>query len=261
MQKKQFYQPEFIEAFLKAQLSEADSAEMQSLINADSALKEEVDFQRIMIKTIQENRKKELKSLLQRTPVPSPTLYDRLLIHKNWWFGVAGGALLLATGFYFGKDLVFTEKISQKEIAQRTMVKPREEELRVENSVDYEPKAETARKSGETELVVPKKDLPKEQKNTSELVKSKKEVKPLKNQFKKEVYYQYDGGGVLQIFEDIKYELVEMEIENQKKVFLWLNDDFYELSPTGETPQKLFERKITDEQLIQKLKEKRVSQK
>lgn len=258
MQKKQFYQPEFIEAFLKAQLNEADNAEMQSLINADSALKEEVDFQRIMIKMIQENRKKELKSLLQHTPIPSPTLYDNLLSHKSWLFGVAG-ALLLATSLYFGKDLVFTEKISQKEIAQHTMAKPQQEELRVENKIDNEAKVGAIKKSSESELVVPKKDLLKEQKNTSELVKSKKEVKPLKNQFKKEVYYQYDGRGVLQIFEDIKYELVEMEIENQKKVFLWLNDDFYELSPTGEIPQKLFERKITDEQLIQKLKEKRTS--
>jgi hypothetical protein len=71
MKQEKFYQPEFIESYLRGFADKADKDTMEKLLQADADLRAEVNFQKDLLDAIAQSRRNDLKQLLKNTPVPA----------------------------------------------------------------------------------------------------------------------------------------------------------------------------------------------
>lgn len=121
MQENKFYQSDFIEAYLKGGVSEADKSAMEGLLQADESLKSEVDFQKDLIQAIADSRKKDLKQMLKDTPIPA---YTGVNIPSKWIVGGIAATLVAVVSIWFVQSNK-QEKI--KANTDKTLVKTSEE--------------------------------------------------------------------------------------------------------------------------------------
>lgn len=101
---------------------------------------------------------------------------------------------------------------------------------------------------------IPKKEekvIPKEE--SKQDIKKEEAISP----FAKEIHYLYDGRGVVQLFGDFSYQILEkVDLGNGEKTYIYIQNKFYELLPTNEEPKILRETQIKDPEQIRLLTEK-----
>jgi hypothetical protein len=98
----------------------------------------------------------------------------------------------------------------------------------------------------------------------AETKKERKATKPTKELAEKnpilgkEIYYQYDGGKVLQLFGNFGYELLEkVDVGAGEKTYIYIQNQFYELIPTApDEVRNLKESIVSDKEQIKLLTEK-----
>ncbi|KOY86419.1 hypothetical protein AD998_09930 [bacterium 336/3] len=238
MQDNKFYQTDFIEAYLKGAVNEADKSTMEKILLADDSLKSEVDFQKDLIHAISDSRKQDLKQMLKNTPIPTHT---GMQIPTNWIIGGIATTLVTVVGLVMfmnpSKKPIVTEKqdkVSLKSSQEKTTFEPKNQDV----------------------VITPKQEEKTNLQNTT----SKTETIPKKEEssspFIKEIHYLYDGGGVLQLFGDFNYKILDkVDLGNGVKTYIFIQNNFYELVPTGEEPKILKETQIKNPEHIRILSE------
>ncbi|MCU0436525.1 MAG: hypothetical protein MUC49_01340 [Raineya sp.] len=236
MQENKFYQTDFIEAYLKGAVSEADKKSMEEILQADESLKSEVDFQKDLIHAIAQSRKQDLKQLLQNTPIPTHT---GMQVPTNWIIGGVAATLITVVGLVWFTKTPKKLNITEKE--DKVVLKPSEEKLSSENK-------------NQDVTINPKQEEKAQNVTTKSETSPKKEDSP--SPFTKEIHYLYDGGGVLQLFGDFSYKVLEkVDLGNGAKTYIFIQNHFYELVPTGEEPKILKETQIKNPEHIRILSE------
>jgi len=235
MQDNKFYQPDFIEAYLKNHVSEADKNTMEGLLQADESLKSEIDFQKDLIHAIGESRKKDLKQMLKDTPIPS---YTGTGISNKWIVGGIAATLVTVVSIWFVQSNK-QEKITDS--TDKTVVKTPEEKTIV-------PEKET-----QTYIDTKKEESVIQKQNSKQETKKEEAISP----FAKEIHYLYDGKGVVQLFGDFSYQILEkVDVGTGEKTYIYIQNKFYELVPTSEEPKILRETQVKDPEHIRLLTEK-----
>ncbi len=243
MKDTKFYEMDFIEAYVKGKVSEAESQAMQKLIAQDAQLAAEVEMQKDLQEALARTRRAELKQLLQNTPVPTHTFSPT----TSQWIAASVGIVGLIVAIWLGVKYWNSEKINE---TQATILKPQTETLKEET-----PKvAENTATTNEKAVSPDSQKLTTE--NTQKPNENKKAEKP--KDFAKEIFYQYDGKNVLQIFGDFSYEILEnIPTKEGEKNFIFVQNKFYELVPTPEDEvRNLKENEVKNPDLIRLLSER-----
>lgn len=237
---EKFYQPEFIESYVRGLSNPEDTKMMQNLLQTNADLQNEVNFQKDLLAVIADSRKKDLKLLLQNTPVPTyQPFYQKPFVQMT------AAALV-------GIVVILTVILLQSPIKQ-----PVNTEILKENKETQEvviPKVEEKTTPPTPEKIsAPKPNISKE--NPQQLSKNDRD----KNApFIKEIHYQYDGGNVLQLFGDFRYELLEkIDVGAGEKTYIYIQNQFYELIPTNaDEVRNLKENLVADKEQIKLLTER-----
>ena len=237
-QDKNFYQPEFIESYVKGLTNASENKAMADILQKDLDLQSEVNFQKDLLAAICDSRRKDLKKMLQQTPVPTnQPFYQKPFVQM--------------AAISVGLVVILTVVLLQNLIKQPTNAEIVKENKENQEVVIPKLKEETTTLAPE-KVSAPKPDVIKE--NAQQLSKENRD----KNApFIKEIHYQYDGTSVLQLFGDFKYELVEkIDVGAGEKTYIYVQNQFYELIPTSyDEIRNLRESLITDKEQIKLLTE------
>jgi hypothetical protein len=237
---EKFYQPEFIESYVRGLSSPEDTKMMQNLLQTNADLQNEVNFQKDLLAVIADSRKKDLKLLLQNTPVPTyQPFYQKPFVQ------MAAVALV-------GIVIILTTILLQSPIEQPANTKILKEKKETQEVVVPKVEEKTTTPSPQ-KISAPKPEVRKE--NTQQL---NKENRDKNAPFIKEIHYQYDGGNVLQLFGDFRYELLEkIDVGAGEKTYIYIQNQFYELIPTStDEVRNLKENLVTDKEQIKLLTER-----
>lgn len=239
--KEKFYQPEFIENYVKGLCEASDKAIMQELLQKDTDLLREVNFHKDLLTAIADSRKKDLKILLQNTPIPvnKPFYQEPFVQIVATLVGVLSVTIAVWVLNQPTKE-VQSHSQTPKKVETYTEVLPKKVEEKATTQVP-----ENILPQPESKKEVIKKELPKN------------EQKDKNPPFIREIHYQYDGGKVLQLFGDFKYELLEkIDVGAGEKTYIYIQNRFYELIPTQlDEVRNLKENLITDKEQIKLLTE------
>lgn len=245
MEEMKFYSLEFIEAYLKSDLSDEEHQAMEKCIAKDSQLASEVALQRDIQEAIARTRRAELKQLLQNTPLPATSAWFAKPVH---WFlvgGVFSLAVLIAVRIFTPneKPSVMTNSIENTQNSNS---------LQNLNTIDSNFKNEQSLNNELRKVDNQQPINTNEQSNKNEFLKPSPELI-------KDIFYQYDGKSVLQIFGNFDYEILEnITLDNgELKTYIFVQNKFYELIPTQEDEvRNLKENEVKDKALIRLLSEK-----
>lgn len=274
---------ELIDDYLTNRLSEQDQKSFEQQMAADPALKADVELQKEIIQGLKAARVAELKTMLNKVPVSTPTIYLSPLRIAAGLIGVA----VLATGLYYFSDRndnLNTQQVSSSLIDSTNQ----KDQNKTENPVD------SAVNEVRGDVQVDKKDSPVDIKNNDKRVSThSKESKPaidlidpteelteketdvalektgVKNpsisvasievdvnssERKFKSHYQFTNGKLVLYgnFDKGLYEIIEVNAQNSRSLFLYYKTSYYQLDEAKKEVTPL--KEITDPVLIQKLK-------
>jgi hypothetical protein len=270
---------DLIDDYIANRLSESDRSMFEAGMNADPALKSEVETQSMIIEGIRKARAAELKAMLNKVPVGGAiSLWgDWSVMKMAATIGVAG---IIGTSLYFyvkdSNEVI--NNVPKAEVPIDSLIPKATEE-----PVITEPNKEEGAVEKETEVTTPKTQRPKPRKiaattpkvvvedPSSELLSGTKTTDPTSVSTKAVIsvatiqverpantkytfHYQFTDKKLFLYgpFEGVLYEILEVHGDNHA-LFLYFKDNFYhldenKLEATDLTP-------IRDRALIQKLKE------
>lgn len=272
---------ELIDDYLTNRLNEQDQKSFEQQMTADPSLRADVELQREIIESLKSARVAELKSMLSKIPVATPTLYFSPLRIAA---GVIGTAVL-ATGLYFfyiknentdsnqisssltdsiqqaeqGKseilvDSAFNETESiipvEKEI-QNTEIRKEDKRIQ-ENQKESKPAIDlidpTEELSGNQ--IPPEKSVI----NNTLISLAKIEISVNASDKKFKSHYQFANGKLVLYghFDNGLYEIIEVNAQQSRSLFLYYKTSYFLLDETAKEVTLL--KEISDPLLLQKLK-------
>jgi len=270
---------DLIDDYLTNRLSEREQKEFEEGMNADPALKSEVERQSVIVEGIRKARAAELKAMLNKVHVGGGSLWSDWSVTKiAATVGVAG---LVGTGLYFfTKDSeTIIQEIPGAEIKIDSLL-PKDEQ---QDEVVIEEKTEAVTKTKETSNLQMRKSKPKKkdasspklevadpseemltESNTNESVtlNSNSNItvstiqvsrRPIDKAYP--FHYQFSDGKLFlygAVFEESLYEILEVHGDNHA-LFMFFKDNFYFLDERKQDVTEL--TPLHDRPIIQKLKE------
>jgi len=151
---KNITHPDFIDAYLKQKLSEAETIAFEKRMQRDPLLQNEVNLQREIVASLSDVRKAELKARLDAIPVDGPVAWYGMSGVK--WTAAAITAITLGVSayLYFSPE---DEMLHQPNVSIVENTIPVEPEAKVEKPVPNEEFAETDENQSENDAVVEEK--------------------------------------------------------------------------------------------------------
>jgi hypothetical protein len=269
---------DLIDDYVANRLSESEKSAFEASMNADPALKSEVETQSMIVEGIRKARAAELKAMLNKVPVGGAVSLwgDWSVMKMAATIGVAG---IIGTSLYFYvKDAKEVINIIPKAEVPIDSLLPKEDKT---EPVAVEPAEETEEKKTEVATQQTKRPKPRKIASTtpkvvvedpsSEMLSGTKTTDPASVSTKAVIsvatiqverpansrytfHYQFTDKKLFLYgpFEGVLYEILEVHGDNHA-LFLYFRDNFYHLDEnklevTDLTP-------IRDRALIQKLKE------
>jgi len=272
---------ELIDDYLTNRLNEQDRKSFEKQVNSDPALKAALELQQEIIHGLKTARIAELKAMLNKVPVSTPTIYLSPLRIAAGLTGVA--VLATAVYFYFENNISFNPKqitssmvdsIRQEEKnSSETLIDSISTELNTETSVvdKKEKKAKVSAEenndvtnSKETKPVIDLMD-PTEEFIENELILEKATasnatisvsritVNVISSERKLKSHYQFANGKLILYgdFDNGLYEIIEVNAENTRSLFLFYKSKYYLLDDSKKEVTVL--KEISDPNLVQKL--------
>jgi len=272
---------ELIDDYLTNRLNEQDRKSFEKQVNSDPALKADLELQQEIIHGLKTARIAELKAMLNKVPVSTPTIYLSPLRIAAGLTGVA--VLATAVYFYFENNISFNPKqitssmvdsIRQEEQnSSETLIDSISTELNTEISVvdKKEKKAKVSAEenndvtnSKETKPVIDLMD-PTEEFIENELILEKATasnatisvsritVNVISSERKLKSHYQFANGKLILYgdFDNGLYEIIEVNAENTRSLFLFYKSKYYLLDDSKKEVTVL--KEISDPNLVQKL--------
>lgn len=281
---------ELLDDYMANRLSGSEKSLFEQRLQADPDLRNEYSFQQQLVRGIKSARTKELKSLLNNTPVPSSYNGGSTSVAAK----LAIGTLIIGvigTGLYLSLDRREDNKIPGSEETLQPL-SPEEPEQK-ENTSGEEPAGSTPTITNENpgqdeQITTRKKDnAPVEQKpveqpvinvfDPTEDAKAEEAVSAAdesprtsasqpastvaveieKNNRNYPFHYQFREGNLFLYgpFEKNLYEILEFFSEDKRTVFLYYKDSYYLLGEESDKIKPL--TPVTDTRLINRLKEYR----
>jgi len=272
---------ELIDDYLTNRLNEQDRKSFEKQVNSDPALKADLELQQEIIHGLKTARIAELKAMLNKVPVSTPTIYLSPLRIAAGLTGVA--VLATAVYFYFENNISFNPKqitssmvdsIRQEEKnSSETLIDSISTELNTEISVvdKKEKKAKASAEenndvtnSKETKPVIDLMDpteeftknelvLEKATANNATISVSRITVNVISSERKLKSHYQFANGKLILYgdFDNGLYEIIEVNAENTRSLFLFYKSKYYLLDDSKKEVTVL--KEISDPNLIQKL--------
>lgn len=274
---------ELIDNYLTNRLNEQDRKSFENQLTSDPNLKADVELQKEIIQGVKAARIAELKSMLNKVPVGTPTFYLSPLRIAAGFVGAA----VLATGlfFYFDKNAGFDpSQISSSLNDSITQTEQNGAELVTDSiiSEETETDATSIEKSIPTEVKKDDKRIiakPKENKPVIEVIDPTAELKENEVTLEKTTaksssisvarietdvissgrkfknHYQFSSGKLILYgsFDNGLYEIIEVNAKTSRSLFLYYKSAYFLLDEAKKeiTPLK----EISDPLLIQKLKD------
>jgi hypothetical protein len=247
MKQEKFYQPEFIESYLRGFADKADKDTMEKLLQADADLRAEVNFQKDLLDAIAQSRRNDLKQLLQNTPVPAFQPFYQTPV-----FQITAVVVAVAT---FVAIWVLNLPSENKDLKNRAITEPKTE--KIENLAQNKTEESKTEDKNAIQNTDSQKTAP-EPKKELKAISPKKETAEKNPILNREIFYQYDGNKVLQLFGNFSYELLEkVDVGAGEKTYIYIQNQFYELVPTApDEVRNLKESIVTDKEQIKLLLEK-----
>jgi hypothetical protein len=268
---------DLIDDYLTNRLQGSERSEFEASMNADPALKSEVEQQRLVIQTIQKAGATELKAMLNKVPVGGAVSLwgDWSVVRMAATIGVAG---LLGTALYFymkdsgniipagpnAADVKIDSLIPKKEDTEEA-VKVEEEEKKEEEKkpIVNAPKVSKSKKKAAVTPKVEVNDpsaelLSEEEKEAVEASRPAISMATIEVQSKTSptysFHYQFSDKKLFLYgpFDGYLYEIIEVHGDNHA-LFLYFKDNFYHLDESRLEVTEL--TPIRDRALTQKLKE------
>ena len=265
-----------IDDYVTNRLSETERAEFELGMNADPALKSEMERQGVIVEGIRKARAAELKTMLNKVPIGSASLWSDWTVMKiAATVGVAGimGTVLY---FYWKDSNTVLQNVPSAEIRMDSLLnednsnQPIIENKQEEGNENKETVAPRIRKpkpklqdaSPKVEVVDPSEEMlsnDNDDESASVTPKSGISVSTIKveRDSKSKQYsfhYQFWEGKLFLFgpFDESLYEILEVHGDNHA-LFLFFKDNFYHLDDSKDDITAL--APIRDRSLIQKLKE------
>ncbi len=268
---------EKVEAYFNNELSDSEKNDFLNEVESNTELKQEYNFQKEVIDGIKEARKAELKAMLDAVPIAtmstaSTGLYKiiaggvaTILLGTAAWYYVNSKAVVKQTPE--SKVVVLTEKLenenkpkTKETVSQPTEKQEKQEVIAFENEEQktkkpqvITPNLPTSEDSMEEQAMAEENlDIPEAIGNTSINLSSKVNVE-IKLKKKYDFHYQYSNKGIVLYgdFEEGLFEILELNKENGKKLYLYYKSNYYNIQDkSGEiSPLKA----VTDKKLKVKL--------
>lgn len=273
---------ELIDDYLTNKLSEQDRNSFESQMESDPALKADVELQKEIIHGLKAARVAELKSMLNKVQVSSPTLYFSPLRIAAGLIGTA----VLATGLYFylDKNSKFDpNQISSSIVDSIRQTEQPQTEFQVDSavtkiddttspvdskagvtenkSVDKPVKNRSEEIKPKIDLLDPTEELTENENNqgkavlnnaTISVAKIEVSINSAERKFKS--HYQFAAGKLILYgaFDHELYEIIEVNAQNSRSLFLFYKSTYYLLDESKKEVTLL--KEISDPVLIQKLK-------
>lgn len=270
MTKQEFYQEDFIEQYLQGTLPTPQKEAFEAALAQDSKLQELFSWQKEILEAIREARHAELKARLKALPTPRLSLWQQ----PATWIKVTGVSviLLLITALLLRSQLPIGS-FFESELPLRTEKAQENTQAETQNSLAIaednlpEPQAlENKNQSGtenQNSTIQATNSVPKDKETKSEtsiidaqqgaLPKEEKELlQEDKSNFQFEVYYQYHDN-VLQLFENIPYQLIKADLGEGEKAYLYTKESFFELRQSSSEIFNLKDTRISNPSHIEKL--------
>jgi hypothetical protein len=275
---------ELLDDYLTNRLSEGEKVAFEQKLKADPDLLGELNFQKSLIKGIQQARISELKAVLNNTPVPPPS-FGGAVVGKIVASAVVTG--LVGTGLYYffnqessstqteTTQSVITPEEKQEDAASENVIVPSTEENNsASQETTTEPSAAEQKSEGaETKPALDVYDPSAEddagEKDSQEGNTSiKEETGPneanvsipvdIDRENKKYTFHYQFTGDRLHLFgpfEKNLYEIMEFFSGDKRTVFLYYKDSYYLLKENNKQVEPL--DPIEDPALLKKLREYR----
>lgn len=268
---------DLIDDYVANRLSESERSAFETGMNADPALKLEVETQSMIVEGIRKARAAELKAMLNKVPVGGAVSLwgDWSVVKMAATIGVAG---IIGTSLYFylkdsnevinnvpKAEVPIDSLIPEENNTEPVVTKPIKEEVKETEVTSTETKRPKPRKitTTTTKVVVedPSSELLSGTKTTDPSSVSSKSVisvatiqveRPANTKYT--FHYQFTDKKLFLYgpFEGVLYEILEVHGDNHA-LFLYFKDNFYHLDDRKIEATDL--APIRDRALIQKLKE------
>ena len=268
---------ELIDDYLANRLTEPDKKAFEQQLEGDPALKEELEFQQVVVQGVQKARAIELKSMLNNVPLGGSPWAGAKLAAAVVSAGVVATSLYL---YFQNPDESVTTPTQKQEVTESPVDKSIEPsanasaDLKDNSSKSEQPLKEKAsnQKEKKTPIPVRKPDIqvvdPSEELTTTEeksevtgtnhanIAASKMEVITGNADKKHNFHYQFVQGKLLLFgpFDKSLYEILEIHGEDHA-VFLFYKENYYLLDEKQSKIKSL--EAIRDGLLLKKLKEYR----
>ncbi len=272
---------ELIDDYLTNRLNELERKYFEQQMSSDSALRADVELQKEIIKGLKEARAAELKAMLNKVPVATPTIYLSPLRIAAGLIGTA----VLATGLYFYYDKnsnLNTNQISSSLVDSIRQTEKKNSDIQVDSTVkelnsaepidkkedNREAKKEDKPVSTNTKEIKPAIDVidptgelaeneispAKTSGDNSTLSVAKIEVSINSSEKKFKSHYQFANGKLILYgnFDNGLYEIIEVNALKSRSLFLYYKASYYLLDETKTEVTLL--KEISDPVLIQKIK-------
>ncbi len=273
---------ELIDDYLTNRLNEEEKKSFEQQIASDPALKADVDLQRGIIQGLKAVRMADLKAMLNKVPVATPTIYFSPLRIAAGLIGAAA----LATGLYFysekngnfnanqiSSSLVDSIRQSEQtnaEVQVDSSVNDLNQDIKVDQKVkssetkrDNAPVDENAKESKPAmDLLDPTSDLTDSNNDkapettvtksgTIAIASIEVDVNSAERKYKS--HYQFTNEKLILYgsFDNGIYEIIEVNGQNSRSLFLYYKTSYYLLDESKKEVTIL--KEIADPVLIQKL--------
>jgi hypothetical protein len=272
---------ELIDDYLTNRINEQDKKSFEQQMADDPSLKAEVQVQKEILEGLKSARVAELKAMLNKVPVATPTFYFSPLRIAAGLVGTA----VLATGLYFYYDkngnfntnqissslvdsIRQTEKITsdiEGDSALEELKNPTPIGKKIDNAdikSDEQP-ANSKEIKPSIDLLDPSQDLTennpeigpsKTNVNSPAISIAKIEVTVNSSQRKFKSHYQFASGKLVLYgnFDDGLYEIIEVNAQHSRSLFLYYKTSYYLIDETRKEVTLL--KEISDPVLLEKLK-------
>ena len=271
---------ELIDDYLTNRLNEQERKSFEQQIASDPTLKADVDLQQEIVQGLKAARIAELKAMLNKIPIATPTIYFSPLRIAAGLIGAAA----LATGLYFysekngnfnpnqiSSSLVDSIRQSEQttsEVQVDSIVNDLKQDIKVDKKVksseskrDNAPVDENAKPA--IDLLDPTSDLTESNNNdkapettvtkgaTIAIASIEVDINSAERKYKS--HYQFANGKLILYgsFDNGLYEIIEVNGQNSRSLFLYYKTGYSLLDESKKEVTLL--KKITDPVLIQKL--------
>ncbi|HYG39110.1 MAG TPA: hypothetical protein VD908_10835 [Cytophagales bacterium] len=275
--------PELIESYLKGELSEAEKMAFEAQLEQDPLFKSELELQKDIVNSIKSYRKNQLKQRLNNIDVTATSFVNVAALKFAASLLVIG---ILSYGSYFflfnnsePETVTIKQEVKQeqkvepaqtKEETVETVIKPEEikPEIAIEESKPVEKKKPAIKKESreiiispnvidsfeEDQAIVKNNNFDKAINNSASSADKITEIEILHEDVKgKDLKYKYLNKKLYLYgdFNDSPYELIELNSEMGKKLFLFHNNYYYQLNEDQVTIAPL--NPMSDSLVIQEL--------